>query len=243
MSDSKSTLGAVSIAISIAIGTVLFIAASKNPPAPAPDSVPIGPAIDPSSEVPPAYVTHSVTQSMPIGPAPDPTGAVVDQYLEANSRVFNAQVSDEEYKYNYYLSAISSDRNLGPTYVERYKDLTKGNYRYGAKIACYLVYAFSHGWQYGYADGLELDAHVDARWKQAQSYYDQWIGVNEHERCFLWYEVDSGWRAGRTLGRKHAGYSPRQDPQPTPSDFETYCTLPGNIYPNLDDLPRTNKCD
>lgn len=140
---------------------------------------------------------------------------------------------------------------LGAAYADMFRELTFGQYRmstptdpsqspsrYSFRQACYMVYAFQHGWQHGYCTGLVRDADWNVRYQQATQYYQTWPGADANELFILKNLVDSGWRAGRRRGAADlARGNPQQDvPQPTRSECWLYYEPPGRNAPNFDDL-------
>lgn len=138
--------------------------------------------------------------------------------------------------YDSYYRAILSDRYLGPGYAQEYYNLVKGNYRYGAKLGAYCVYAFSNGFRKGYELGCkrrqyvdkglypsnaqQLKAESDSNYNYLRSFVLGWKGVTGlAERKEIDLAFYAGWRSGGDRGYREKGST---IPQPTNYDFRLY---------------------
>lgn len=145
--------------------------------------------------------------------------------------------------YDFYAQHIQSD--LGPEYLEQFKQLTIGDFRYPPHSAQYMVYAFYHGWWRGYYVGSlspynranHFDNHqqqLESQWWQdGRNQVNQWVGLRPDESRMVMNFLDSGFKAGHERGYRDAvtGTVQQTAPQPTQGDFRRYYQPPGLIGP------------
>jgi hypothetical protein len=155
-------------------------------------------------------------------------------------------------EYEYYYNDINS--KLGPSYAQEYYNLTKGNYRYNPKLACYCVYAFANGFNAGYqygiaharsvADGTyasygrQANAAAEAAYNQNLALVRSWVGMtSEAGRHEMEIALYAGWCVGSGRGKRgeknnaptnadfRSQWSPGKSAAPIPSDDDPYREL------------------
>lgn len=149
----------------------------------------------------------------------------------------------DDNEYNFFYGSINSQ--LGPNYAQEYYNLVKGNYRYGAKLAAYCVYAFQNGFVKGYQQGSvhrqiynqgyynyyrqQLNTTTQNEYNGVLSFIRGWIGIVQvAERMEMELALYAGWQIGFNRGYRENGSSV---PQPSNPDFRFYWSPGKSVYP------------
>lgn len=165
-------------------------------------------------------------------PQPDFVDGVNWDRIRGSSPTASNQTSTPQSNLSHEQYVREIQNELGSEYVVQFEQLTRGDFRYTDRVACYMVYAYQHGWKNAYWVGRKnLDAGTGSQ--IAYSQIGTWEGVTPAELKNLKSMVAAGWRAGYERGASDlvSGNLITELPQPQQSEFRKYFQPAGLIGP------------